>query len=73
MKECSPAVRRIAVIFDPANPSWPAYLRTIEAAAPSFKVLLRPAAVRDAQLGFRPVSQNLRPSLVAGLSCSQAR
>jgi ABC-type uncharacterized transport system substrate-binding protein len=32
MKECLPNVSRIAVVFDPANPSWAAYLRTIETA-----------------------------------------
>ena len=35
-------------MFDPANPTWTAYLRTIEAAAPSFGVQLTPAGVRDA-------------------------
>src|SRR6202051_3846260 len=48
MKDCAPAVNRIAVVFDPANPSWAAYLRTIETAAPSFKVQLTPLGVRDA-------------------------
>jgi putative ABC transport system substrate-binding protein len=48
LKECAPAISRIAVVFDPANPSWTAYLRTIEAAAPSFGVQLTPAGVRDA-------------------------
>lgn len=48
MRECSPTVSRIAVVFDPANPSWAAYLRTIETAAPSYNVQLTPAAVRDA-------------------------
>jgi putative ABC transport system substrate-binding protein len=48
LKECAPAISRIAVVFDPANPSWAAYLRTIEATAPSFGVQLTPAAVRDA-------------------------
>jgi putative ABC transport system substrate-binding protein len=47
IKECSPNVGRIAVVFDPANPSWAAYLRTIEAAAPSFKVQLVPVSVRN--------------------------
>jgi ABC-type uncharacterized transport system substrate-binding protein len=47
IKECSPTVSRIAVVFDPANPSWAAYLRTIEAAAGSFKVQLIPVSVRD--------------------------
>jgi len=35
------------VVFDPANPTWTAYLRTIEAAAPSFGLRLLPASVRD--------------------------
>ena len=48
LKECSPGVSRIAVVFDPANPSWAAYLRTIEAAAPSFSVQLTPVGVHDA-------------------------
>ena len=48
LKECAPAISRIAAVFDPANPSWAAYLRTIEATAPSFGVQLTPAAVRDA-------------------------
>jgi putative tryptophan/tyrosine transport system substrate-binding protein len=48
MKECAPKVSRIAVVFDPANPSWAAYLRTIETAAPSFKVQLMPLGVHDA-------------------------
>jgi putative ABC transport system substrate-binding protein len=48
LKECAPAISRIAVVFDPANPSWAAYLRTIEAAAPSFGVQLAPVGVRDA-------------------------
>ena len=48
LKECAPAISRIAVVFDPANPSWAAYLRTIEAAAPSFGVQLTPVGVRDA-------------------------
>jgi putative tryptophan/tyrosine transport system substrate-binding protein len=48
LKQCAPAISRIAVVFDPANPTWTAYLRTIEAAAPSFGVQLTPAGVRDA-------------------------
>jgi putative ABC transport system substrate-binding protein len=48
MKDCAPKVSRIAVVFDPDNPSWAAYLRTIETAAPSFKVQLTPMGVRDA-------------------------
>jgi putative tryptophan/tyrosine transport system substrate-binding protein len=48
LKECAPAISRIAVVFHPDNPSWAAYLRTIETAAPSFGVQLTPAGVRDA-------------------------
>jgi putative ABC transport system substrate-binding protein len=48
LKECAPSVSRIGVVFDPANPSWAAYLRTIEAVAPSFGVQLTPVSVRDA-------------------------
>jgi putative ABC transport system substrate-binding protein len=48
LKECAPSVVRIAVVFEPANPTWAAFLRTIEAAAPSFGVQLTPAGVRDA-------------------------
>jgi putative tryptophan/tyrosine transport system substrate-binding protein len=48
LKECAPSVVRIAVVFDPATPSWAALLRTIEAAAPSFGIQLTPAGVRDA-------------------------
>jgi len=32
LKDCAPSVEGIAVVFDPANPTWTAYLRTIEAA-----------------------------------------
>jgi putative ABC transport system substrate-binding protein len=48
LKECAPSTDRIAVLFQPANPTWAPYLRTIEAAAPSFGVRLIPASVRDA-------------------------
>jgi len=48
LKESAPSINRIAVVFDPANPTWVAYLRTIEAAAPSFGVRLTPAGVRNA-------------------------
>ena len=48
LKECAPSVSRIGVVFDPANPSWAAYLRTIEAVAPPFGVQLTPVSVRDA-------------------------
>jgi putative ABC transport system substrate-binding protein len=49
IKDCAPGVSRVAVIFDPGNATWAAYLRTIEAVAPSFGVLLTPAAVSNVQ------------------------
>jgi putative tryptophan/tyrosine transport system substrate-binding protein len=48
LKECAPSTDRIAVVFDPANPTWGPYLRTIEAAAPSLGLRLIPAGVRNA-------------------------
>jgi putative tryptophan/tyrosine transport system substrate-binding protein len=48
LKECAPSSDRIAVVFDPANPTWAGYLRGIEAAAPSFGLRLVPVGVRDA-------------------------
>jgi putative tryptophan/tyrosine transport system substrate-binding protein len=47
MRECSPGVHRIGVVFDSGNPTWAFFLRTIETAAPSFKVQLMPLGVRD--------------------------
>src|SRR5262249_25646706 len=47
LKECVPGVDRIAVVFDPDNPGWGQYLRTIEAAAPKFAVRLAPAGVHN--------------------------
>jgi putative tryptophan/tyrosine transport system substrate-binding protein len=48
LKECAPNTDRIALVFDPANQIWTGYLRTIEAAAPSFGIRLIPVGVRDA-------------------------
>lgn len=48
IKDCAPKTSRVAVLFDPANPSWTAYVRSIEAAAPKFEVQLAPAGVRNA-------------------------
>ena len=47
IKECAPSVRRVLIVFDPANLTWGPYLRTIEAAAPSFGMQLTPAGVHD--------------------------
>jgi putative ABC transport system substrate-binding protein len=48
IKECAPTVSSVAVIFDPANPTWAPYLRTVEAAAPKFGIQLTPAGVSNA-------------------------
>jgi putative ABC transport system substrate-binding protein len=48
LKDTAPGRTRVAVIFDPDNPSQPAYLQAIEAAAPSFGVQLTRAEVRNA-------------------------
>jgi putative ABC transport system substrate-binding protein len=51
LKSCAPSVKRVLVIFDPADPSWTSYLRAIEAAGPSFAIELTPAGVqRNADL-----------------------
>jgi putative tryptophan/tyrosine transport system substrate-binding protein len=49
LKDYSPSITRVAVLFDPGNPSWTAYLRAIEAAAPQIGVQLIPAAVRNGE------------------------
>jgi putative ABC transport system substrate-binding protein len=48
LRECAPGISAVAVVFDPNLASWAPYLRSIEAAAPTFGVRLTPAAVRDA-------------------------
>jgi hypothetical protein len=71
LKECAPSVDRIAVVFDPANPTWAAYLRTIEAAAPSFGVrLIRPACEMLPKL--HNALLHLPVTRMALLSCFQA-
>jgi putative ABC transport system substrate-binding protein len=48
LKDTAPATSRVAVIFDPDNPSQPQYVQGIEAGAPSFGVQLTLAAARNA-------------------------
>jgi putative ABC transport system substrate-binding protein len=47
LKQIAPRVARVAVIYDPRNPTTAGYLREIEPAAPSFGVRVAPFAVRD--------------------------
>jgi putative tryptophan/tyrosine transport system substrate-binding protein len=48
LKDTSPNVRRVAVIFDPQNLAMPPYLEAVKAAAPSFGISLTLADVRNA-------------------------
>jgi putative tryptophan/tyrosine transport system substrate-binding protein len=48
LKDMSPSITRVAIIFDPDNPSWIVYVRALEAAAPALGMRLTPAGVRDA-------------------------
>jgi putative ABC transport system substrate-binding protein len=47
LKQIAPQVTRAAVIFDPAQPSSPGYVRTIEGSAASLGVRVSSAAVRN--------------------------
>jgi putative tryptophan/tyrosine transport system substrate-binding protein len=47
LKDTAPGRSRVAIIFDPDNPSQTAYVQAIEAAAPSFGVQLTRADVRS--------------------------
>jgi putative ABC transport system substrate-binding protein len=38
LKECAPKVNRVAIVFDPANPAWRAYIRAMEVGARSIAV-----------------------------------
>jgi putative tryptophan/tyrosine transport system substrate-binding protein len=48
LKEISPTIKRVGLLFDPGNPSWIVYVRALEAAASSLAVGLTPVGVRDA-------------------------
>jgi len=48
LKDTAPGTTRVAVVFDPRNPTQAPYVQGIEASAPSFGVQLTLAAVRDA-------------------------
>jgi putative ABC transport system substrate-binding protein len=48
LKDTAPATNRVAIIFDPDNPSQAQYVQGIEAGAPSFGMQLTLAAARNA-------------------------
>jgi putative ABC transport system substrate-binding protein len=47
LKQIAPRVTSVAVIYDPANPEWKAFLPVIEAAARSFGMQVSVSAVRN--------------------------
>ena len=49
LKQIAPHVTRVGILYDPEQPTWPGYIKTIEATAPSFKVQILPHEVRDAE------------------------
>ena len=49
LKQIAPHVTRVAILYDPEQPTSPGYIRTIEATAPSFRVQVLSHPVRDAQ------------------------
>jgi putative tryptophan/tyrosine transport system substrate-binding protein len=48
LRDCAPAVRAAAIVFDPNLATWAPFLLSIETAAPTFGMRLTPAGVRDA-------------------------
>jgi ABC-type uncharacterized transport system substrate-binding protein len=48
LKDTAPATNRMAVVFDPENPSQPPYLQGIEAAAPVFGMHVTHVGMRNA-------------------------
>jgi hypothetical protein len=52
----TPHVTQAGILYDPEQPTSPAYLKTIEATAPSFKVQILPDAIRDAEAIERAIA-----------------
>jgi putative ABC transport system substrate-binding protein len=48
LKQIAPHVTRVAILYDPEQPTSPGYISPIEATAPSFSVQIVPHPVRDA-------------------------
>ena len=72
LKECAPSTDRIAVLFEPAIATWAPYLRTIEAAAPSFGLRLIPpvCAMRSKLPNALPHSLAIRMVLLSYFQAS---
>jgi putative tryptophan/tyrosine transport system substrate-binding protein len=47
LKDVAPNLKRVAVILQAGNPTGPGFLKTIEAAAPTFAVQVKPASLSD--------------------------
>src|SRR5262249_27419383 len=48
LKQIAPQARRVALIFNPSTTPFELYLRSMDAAAPSFSVEVAPVPIRDA-------------------------
>jgi putative ABC transport system substrate-binding protein len=57
---CAPHVARVAVAFDPTDPSWPAYARAIEASARNLRLTWSPVGAQDAAELTRTVGEFAR-------------
>ena len=66
LKELAPRVKRVAVIYDPANPAAAGYLAEITAGVPTFQVQLTSSAVRDTSEIERAI-EAIAPGADAGL------
>ncbi len=64
LKEISPNIARITIIFDPGNPSTAEYVRQLEDIAPSFGVPLTRASIRHATEIERAIDMSARDSSV---------
>jgi putative ABC transport system substrate-binding protein len=49
LKQITPHVTRVAIIYDPEQPTSPGYIATIEATAPAFRVQILPRPVHNAE------------------------
>ena len=57
LREVAPATRRVLVIQSPLNPSWPGWIRTIDAAAPALGFTVERGPIRDVR--------DIEPTLIA--------
>jgi putative ABC transport system substrate-binding protein len=60
LKDIAPGVTRVMILYNPANPNWIDYLRTIEAAAPSLRATVSAAPVDHADEIARQIEPFVR-------------